>query len=240
MVTPVRTVGRSLRAAGLDADVRQLAEDDALLLRGVQRRAASVVALAAARTWPYAELDTLTSFLRAAVLPHATNEEDRSYPDGVAAPFAQLCAEHAHLDALTEQLEHVNAASCTLPELRRMIDDLEHHMIKKHSALAAQLAALDDMPCVPDPDPGPPEQPLLILIDALREDHTVQMRVQRLHPGQPAAIRASRDNGLQALHQRVDSDREEVRACDRSARRRQAPAIASDDRRPDLVGRTRL
>ena len=181
MLTPVRTAGQSLRATGLDADVRQLAEDDALL-RGVQRRAASVVALAAARTWPYAELDTLTGFLRAAVLPQVTNEEDRLYPDGVAAPFAQLRAEHAHLDALTEQLEHVDAASCTVAELRRMVDDLEHHMIKKHSALAAQLAAFDDMPTLPDPDLGLPEQPLLILIDALREDHTVQMRVRRPPP----------------------------------------------------------
>ena len=156
MVTPVRTAGRSLRAAGLDAELRQLAEDDALLLRGVQRRAASVLALAAARTWPYAELDTLTAFLRAAVLPHATNEEDRLYPDGVAAPFTQLHAEHAQIYALAEQLEHVDAASCTLPELRRMVDGLEHHMITEHTALAALLAALDDMPCVPDPDPGAP------------------------------------------------------------------------------------
>jgi hypothetical protein len=236
MVRPVRTAGRSCRATGLNADVRQLAEDDALLLRGVQRRAASVLALAAARTWPYAELDTLTGFLRAAVLPQATNEEDNLYPDGVAAPFAQLRAEHAHIEALTEQLEHVDAASCTLPELRRMVDDLESHMIKEHSA----LAALDDMPTVPDPDLGPPGQPLLILIDALREDHTVQMRVQRLHPGQSAAIRASRDNGLKALHQRVDGDHQAVSARDRSARRCQARAVASDDRRPDLVGRTRL
>jgi Hemerythrin HHE cation binding domain len=152
MVTPVRTAGWSLRAAGVDVDVRQLAEDDALLLRGVQRRAVSVLALAAARTWPYAELDTLTGFLRAAVLPHAINEEDRLYPDGVAAPFTQLRAEHAHIYALTEQLEHIDAASCTLPELRRMVDGLEHHMITEHTA----LAALDDVPCVPDPDPTPP------------------------------------------------------------------------------------
>ena len=60
MVTPVRTQGRSSPATDLDADVRVLADDHALLLRGVQRRAASVLALAAARTWPYAELDTLT------------------------------------------------------------------------------------------------------------------------------------------------------------------------------------
>jgi hypothetical protein len=213
MVTPVRTAGRSFRATGLDADVRQLAEDDALLLRGVQRRAASVLALAAARTWPYAELDTLTGFLRASVLPHAIDAADRLYPDGVAAPFAQLRAEHAHIYALTEQLEHVEAASCTLPELRRLVDGLEHHMIKEHTALVALLAALDEMPTVPDPDPGAPEQPLLILIDAEREDHTVHMRVQRLHPGQPAKIHASRDNGLKPLHQRADGGRDPVSAA---------------------------
>jgi len=49
MVTPVRTQGRSSSSTGLDADVRVVADDHALLLRGVQRRAASVLALAAAR-----------------------------------------------------------------------------------------------------------------------------------------------------------------------------------------------
>ena len=150
MVTPVRTAGRSLRATGLDADVRVRAEDHALL-RGVQRRGASVLALAAARTWPYAELDTLTGFLRAAVLPQATNEEDRLYPDGVTAAFRQLRAEHAHIYALTEQLEHAEPACCTLPELRRLVDDLEHHMITEHSTLAALLDTLDDMPCHAEP-----------------------------------------------------------------------------------------
>src|SRR5437867_3082136 len=123
----VRTEGRRSPVTGLDSDVRVLADDHALLLRGVQRRAASVVALAAARAWPYAELDTLTGFLRTAVLPHA-------------------------IDA--------------------------------------------------------PEEPVLILIDALREDHTVQMRVQRLRPGWPAEIHATRDKGLRRVHQRVDGDRD--------------------------------
>ena len=160
-----------------------LADDHALLLRGVQRRAASVLALAAARTWPYAELDTLTGFLRTAVLPHATDEEDRLYPDGVSARFAQLSAQHAHICALTELLEHADATSCTLSELQRLVDGLEHHMIEEQAVLAALLATLEDAPCVADPDAGaqecPPNQPVLILIDALREDHTVQMRIQR-------------------------------------------------------------
>jgi hypothetical protein len=139
------------------------------------------------------------------------------YPDGVTAPFRQLRAEHADIYALTEQLEHAEPASCTLPELRRMVDGLEHHMIKEHSTLAALLAALDDMPCVPAHDPGAPEKPLLILIDALREDHTVQMRVQRLHPGQPAEIHASRDNDHKPLHQRVDGDRARPRSVGQAA-----------------------
>lgn len=140
MVTPVPTEGQGSPAPGLDADARALADDHALLVRGVQRRAASVLALAAARTWPYAELDTLTGFLRTAVLPHATDEQDRRYRDGVTARLAQ----HAHIRALTELLEHADATSCTLSDLRRLVDGLERH-----------------------------------LIDALREDHTAQMRIQR-------------------------------------------------------------
>jgi hypothetical protein len=185
MVAPVRAEGRRSPATGLDSDVRVLADDHALLLHGVQRRAASVVALAAARAWPYAELDTLTGFLRTAVLPHAIGAADRLCPKGVAAPFTQLRAEHAHIYALTAQLEHADVTTCTLPELRRLVDDLEHHMIKEHAVLAALLDTLEDTPYVANLDPDAPEQPVLILIDALREDHTVQMRVQRLRPDRP-------------------------------------------------------
>jgi hypothetical protein len=214
MVTPVRIKGQSSLVTGLASDVRVLADDHVLLLRGVQRRAASVVALAAARTWPYAELETLTGFLRTEVLPHAIDAADRLYPNEVAALFAQLRAEHAHIRALTEQLEHAYATTCTLPELRRLVGGLEHHMIEEQAVLAALPATLEDPSCVagPDPDPDAPEEPVLILIDALREDHTVQMRVQRLRPGQPAEIHASRDNGLRRVHQRVDGDRAPVGA----------------------------
>jgi hypothetical protein len=200
MVPPVRTQGQSSPANGLASDLRVLADEHGLLLRGVQRRAASVLALAAARTWPYAELDTLTGFLRTAVLPHAIDAADRLYPNGVATPFTQLRAEHAHICALTEQLEHA-AATGTLPDLRRLVDGLEHYMIKEQAALTAMLDTLQDTPCAPDPDPGAPQEPVLILIDALREDHTVQMRVERLGPGQPAQIHASRNIDLQRVRQ---------------------------------------
>jgi len=115
-------------------------------------------ALAAARTWPYAELDTLTAFLRTAVLPHAIDAADRLYPNGVAAPFTQLRAEHAHIYALTELLEHADATPCTLSELRRLVDGLEHHMIEEQAVLAALPATLNDAPCMPDPDPGAQQQ----------------------------------------------------------------------------------
>jgi hypothetical protein len=52
---------------------------------------------------------------------------------------------------------------------------------------------------------------VLILIDALREDHTVQMRVTRLRPVLPE-IHAARDNGMRRVHQRVDGDRDPVSA----------------------------
>lgn len=215
MVTPVPTRGQASPATGLDADVRVLADDHAQLLRGVQRRAAAVLALAAARTWPYAELDTLTGFLRTAVLPHATDDEDRLYPNGVAAPFTQLRAEHAHIDALTDQLEHAAPTTCTLPELRRLVDGLEHHMIREQGALAALLDTLEDARCVADPGAPEVQEPVLILIDAVREDHTVQMRVQRSRPRHPAQIHTGRDNALPRVHQRVDGDRNPVRASPR-------------------------
>jgi len=87
-------------------------------------------------------------------------------------------------------------------------------MIEEQAVLAALPATLEDTPCVADPDPGPPEvqEPVLILIDALGGDHTVQMRVKRPRPGQPAEIQAGRDNALRRVHQRVDGDRDPVRA----------------------------
>lgn len=86
-------------------------------------------------------------------------------------------------------------------------------MIEEQAVLAALPVTLEDTPCVADPDPGPPEvqEPVLILIDALGEDHTVQMR-QAPRPGQPAEIQAGRDNALRRVHQRVDGDRDPVRA----------------------------
>jgi hypothetical protein len=161
MVTPLRTAGQASPATGLDAGVCVLADDHLLLLRGVQRRAASVLALAAARTWPYAELDTLTGFLRTAVLPHATNHEDRLYSNGLAAPFTQLRAEHAHIEALTEQLEHAAPTTCTLPELRRLVDGLEHHMISEQGALEEVLDTLNDAPCVADPGAPEVQEPMV-------------------------------------------------------------------------------
>lgn len=235
MVTPVRTARQPPPTTCLASDVRGLIDEHALLARGVQLRADSVLALAAARTWPYAELDTLTGFLRTAVLPHIIDAADRLYPNGVAPPAAHLRAEHAHIHALTEQLEHT--ATGALPQLRRLVDGLEHHMNTAHSVLAALLAALEDTPCVTDPDPGAPHPPALILIDRLREDHTVQIRVHRLRPGQPAQIHASRSNGLG----RSQGDRYPARAPgDGRAGQRETPAIAYGDRRPDPVGRTQL
>lgn len=122
MVTPAPTGAlRRSPATGLESDVRTLADEHALLLRGVHRRGASVLALAAARTWPYAELGTLTEFPRTAVLPQACDEEELLYPN-VSAPFAELGAAHAHLRALTEgppRKSHVRGAGRARRTVRR-------------------------------------------------------------------------------------------------------------------------
>ena len=83
-----------------------------------------------------------------------------------------MSAQHAHIRALTELLEDADATSCTLPDLRRLVDGLEHHTVEERAVLAALPATLEEPPCVADPDAGPdqcaPTEPVLILIDALR------------------------------------------------------------------------
>ncbi|HEU5008325.1 MAG TPA: hemerythrin domain-containing protein [Jatrophihabitantaceae bacterium] len=83
-----------------------LAGEHEVLLRDVQRRADAVVALLDARTWPSAELGTLTAFLRAEVFRQASDEEALLYPgEATAGPFAELSADHALLYTLCARLE---------------------------------------------------------------------------------------------------------------------------------------
>jgi hypothetical protein len=157
-------------ATGHESDVRTLADEHALLLRGVHRRGASVLALAAARTWPYAELGTLTEFPRTAVLPQSCDEEELLYPN-VSALFAEL-------GAVPSPSGH-----------------LENHMSEERAVLGAPSDALDDVPCVTDPIAGGPprstDEPASILIDAPPAVPTAQARTQRMSSGGSVSARRS-------------------------------------------------
>ena len=79
--------------------------DRCALIRDVERRALPVLALLDRRVWPYAELGTLTTFLRDEVLRRASGG-------------------HARLLTLTVQLERVHGEPCPSDRARGLIDEL--------------------------------------------------------------------------------------------------------------------
>jgi hypothetical protein len=180
-----------------------LVGEHALLLRAVRSRAAPVLTLAEAQAWPEVELGTLTEFLRSTVLRQASDEEVLLYPNGSSAPFAELTADHVRLHTLTDQLERADVASCPLPELRRLVEQLltvlERHLVEEQAVLAALPDTPADVPSAADLAAGtqawlaPSDEPVLILLDALPHGQGVQLcveRLLRLRPGQTAEIHA--------------------------------------------------
>lgn len=180
-----------------------LAGEHEVLLRDVQRRADAVVALLDARTWPSAELGTLTAFLRAEVFRQASDEEALLYPgEATAGPFAELSADHALLYTLCARLEDARARPGSLPDLRATLDKLlttlREHLVEERAVLAALAEADVAVPAAADVRSG--EQcwqggetgSVRILLDMLPAEHAEQLcieRLLRLRPGQEAEIR---------------------------------------------------
>lgn len=153
--TAAATIRRPSPAIDRGVDTSTLAGEHALLLREVRERADSVLALLLqTRSWPHAELDTLTRHLRSSVVRQATAEEVLLYPNGASAPFAELTTEHVQLYALTERLDQADATSCSSAELRELIEQLlrmlEHHLAQEQAVLAALPEAPDPVPAVAD------------------------------------------------------------------------------------------
>lgn len=184
-----------------------LADEHEDLLRGVERRAAAVDALVAARTWPHGEIGTLTRFLRTTLLRQVADEEHLLYPhDATAAPFAELGAAHARLVELTQLLEDVRERRRPLAQLRELVDELlttmRRHLAEEEAVLAALAAADLDVPAAAtlserhqhwaaDLDDGP----LVISLDDLPAALARRLcieRVLRLEPGRQAVVH-SRD-----------------------------------------------
>jgi hypothetical protein len=193
-------------------DRHALAGEHALLRRDLRRRADPVLALIAAHVWPHAELRTLIRFVHTDVLRQASDEEVLLYPNGVAAPFPELSADHVGLHRLADRLEAADPASCSLLELRRLVKQLlgafEHHLVAEQAALAALADTHADVPAVADLRSGsqawlaPNDTPVLIRLDALQPKRAVQLcieRLLRLRAGQSADVESSRSADLQQV-----------------------------------------
>jgi hypothetical protein len=236
------TTRRGLSAAWPDPDTSTLAGEHALLLRDVRRRAAPVIALTHARTWPTAELRTLVGHLRSTVLRQASDEEVLLYPNGSSAPFAELNADHVRLHALTDELDQADSATCSLAQLHRLIDELlavlERHLIEEQAVLAALPDTPPEVPSAAELAAGtkawfpPDDQPVLIALDTLPRERAVQLcieRLLRLRPGETAEITSAYPTELTRV-------REWVRAFD-STRYGTARADGEDGRSGLLVTR---
>lgn len=153
--SPAATSPRPSPTIDPEVATSTLAGEHALLLRDVRRRADSVLALLLeTRSWPHAELGSLTRYLRTSVARQATEEEALLYPNGASAPFAELTTEHVQLHNLTERLDQADAASCSGVELCEMIEQLlrmlEDHLVQEQAVLAALPEAPDPVPAVAD------------------------------------------------------------------------------------------
>jgi hypothetical protein len=198
-----------------------LAGEHALLLRDVQRRAAPVVALLDARTWPHDELRALVAFLRARVLRQTSDEEATLYPhDATGVPFAELSADHVRLHDLTAELERVCNAPCPLPELRSVIYDLlitlGRHLVDEQQMLATLRESVEPVPAAArlaatdESWPGDSDEPRRVLLDTFSDENAVRAcleRLLRLRTGERAEIRsvnAARLDQVRAWIRRFD------------------------------------
>lgn len=211
-MTAVMSTQKWSPATAPEPDRHALAGEHALLLRDLRRRADPVLALLAAHVWPHAELLTLVRFVRTDVLRQASDEEVLLYPNGTAAPFIELSADHVRLYRLADRLEAADPAVCSLAELRRLVkqllDAIERHMLAEQAALAALADTRAHVPAAADLRAGAQvwlsrdNAPVQIQLDALPPQRAVQLcieRLLRLRAGQSADVHSSRATDLQQV-----------------------------------------
>lgn len=192
--------------------IRTLAQEHRTLLRDVRRRTTPILTLIDAHTWPAAELDTLTAFLRAAVLRQISDEDRLLFPaDQAAAAFGGLRADHLHLHTLTRQMEQVSVTPCSLPALATLIDEFlatfQRHLEEERAVLAIQPGAPHDPPGTAELANESAHWPLepgdtVIVLDALRIEQMVRLSIERLlrmRPGESAEVRSSNPDLLRPV-----------------------------------------
>lgn len=179
-----------------------LARDHEQLLHDVRRHTESVSAVLDSGTWPDAELRALSSYLRNAVLRHASDEEVLLFPRNaeLVKPLADLTADHARLDTLTQDLDEVGRTRCAPADLQRRIDALlrllSRHMGAEQTFLGSLLST-DHLglgsSVAADPS-GSAADAVAIDLDVFPGERAVTLCVQRLlrlHPQESAVVTCS-------------------------------------------------
>jgi hypothetical protein len=212
MTTPTPTLTTRTTTCGAD-EGRTLAGEHARLMREVTRRAQPVLALLGTRAWPHAELGTLTTYLRAAVLRQVSDEEALLFRhDSFAPPFAELSADHVRLHTLTAELERVHATPVAPQQLRALVEELletlRRHLAEEQEVLAELSTVEGDVPSVADlaaaDQPWMPtdDTPTVIDVDSLPAGRASEMCIEhllRLRPGQRAELHAHNDQLLRPV-----------------------------------------
>jgi hypothetical protein len=179
-------------AASPHPAVQTLARQHRTLLRDVRRRATPILTLLDARTWPAAELDTLTRFLRNSVLRQVPDEEQFLFPgDHATAPFVELSKSHLRLQKVTRQLEQASVAPAPLVALVALIEELlgtlERHLNDERVVFTALFGVSPDLPGTAVLANGrsawmrsPGE--ILIVLDRLPAEQAVQLSIETAAP----------------------------------------------------------
>jgi hypothetical protein len=157
-------------------------------------------------------LDTLTAFLRAAVLRQMSDEDRLLFPGyQTAASFRGLRADHLRLHTLTQQLEQVSIDPCSLPLLATLIDEfigtLQRHLEEELAVFATRVDVPPDLPITAELPNRTARWPLgsgdtLIVLDTLHIDQMVQLSIERLlrmRPGESAEVRSSNPDLLRPV-----------------------------------------
>ena len=210
----VTTTSTATSSVGLEPDSHTLVGEHILLVRGVHQRVVPVLARIDSQVWPTEQLSPLIGFLRVSLSRQASDEEVLLFPNGSVGRFGKLNANHVRLHTLTEELAQATEATCSLPKLRGLVDELvqvlERHVVDEQTVLAGLAATRTEVPSVADLAAGGQawlasgDAPLMILLDVLPGDERAQLcieRLLRLRPGQSAEIRSAQQDDLRQVSQ---------------------------------------
>ena len=190
----------SSAASAAGGPPRTLADEHALLLEQVSRRAGALLTAIAGDQRPDRELRALVGYLRAEVLRQAADEEFRLFATHRATEgFARLARDHVRLRAGTEVLEQAAAGegNCSRAQLAATTRDLLAQL-ERHLAAAEQVLTAPGPPAAPGRrhEWYPLTEGPVVDLDVLPSGQVVDAavdRLLRLRHGEQVELRSGRD-----------------------------------------------